>query len=172
MGGRQRRSLCLWYGKNERVYVSEGQWRASQELEAPRLAGERHSYYTGTGMLPGCAASAQDKQPWTTYIPCRTGGARGRMRVEGSAIKRTGRTCAPTGGRGRFWSSGRERSGGGGQVLGRWNAQVLFVFSIGTSSRAGGMASPVLGGDSAVLVVGAVGSWSLGCVCGGRRVQE
>jgi hypothetical protein len=27
-----------------------------------------------------------------------------------------------------------------------------------------GMASPVLGGDSAVLVVGAVGSWSLGCV--------
>lgn len=27
-----------------------------------------------------------------------------------------------------------------------------------------GMASPVLGGDSAALVVGAVGSWSLGCV--------
>jgi len=27
-----------------------------------------------------------------------------------------------------------------------------------------GMASPVLGGDSAGLVVGAVGSWSLGCV--------
>jgi hypothetical protein len=84
----------------------------------------------------GYGAGAQDKQSWTTHIQSRTGGAGGSIRVEGGTIKRTGEPVHPWVER-EVWSSGRERSGGGGQVLGHWDVQVLFVFGIGTSSRAG-----------------------------------
>jgi hypothetical protein len=169
MEGRQRGSLGV--GKERLCLRYRTQGRRSQEPEAQRLAGARLVIYRHRHAARICMGLAHkiSNHGLRTF---RAGQAVHAGASEWKVAQSKGRqTCAPVGER-EGWSSGRERRSavGAGQVLGRWDVQVLFVFGIGTSSRAGdGQPCPGRGQCWAGCGCG----WKLEFgVCGGRRARS